>query len=649
MPSNFSWSYKRSYKIGYVWQDLCDDDLIFPAHGCEYVLKGSEIMTEAYADKRRYSSVLCPRDDNQELSKTCRESVASSLTDVSLKECAVLGKSTEGAEVEYLADGASISNSRSHIIFEFGKLKGDLPINSLRSPGKAQDIPSSDGRLYSATGTFSDGNVQNVRKHLATKSCPHVSMVENGTDAATQTEEENTQILRSGSKRGPVKVGKDGTIPQIPLDLKKIDMSSSPSSPSTTSPAAYTSESTVENPSCIDKNGGTPGPWKRATEDQDDIEAGIPNQTSIRKFSASQDPRGEEAPTRPKAKHSGASSLLQLVSCGGLDIKQQILPMSLYLKSKGSQRSTENFCDVLYTGQSRSWNRFGKSSSKLKDETATCLSSPISPISERLVNSQTGTSLGMRIKDSCVTPRSLPSEAALPDVISISRSSVSDRSTNVSRELDYQTDAHSKRKHSGEILKGSPRLRRESLDGQTESPRSKTSGEIKGSPLFMARECLGRRGPASGSLQKDVGDKSASKPGSGALSDWEVRDTVNSVKRGLAMGEKGRYVSMAQLWEELLAPKGDFKDGDKARQSLGCDVWERTLQNAVDLSLPPLEFVLLHECPHCSRKFKPELLKAHVKGCSTVKCSKVGAPGRSPKSDTNIRQRFLRTSPPATK
>eukprot|EP00250_Pteridium_aquilinum_P029370 c3918_g1_i1 orf=58-381(+) len=34
MTSAFAWSYKRSYKQGYVWQDLeCDDDLIFPAHG----------------------------------------------------------------------------------------------------------------------------------------------------------------------------------------------------------------------------------------------------------------------------------------------------------------------------------------------------------------------------------------------------------------------------------------------------------------------------------------------------------------------------------------------------------------------------------------------------------------------------------------
>lgn len=37
----------RSYKSGYVWHDLCDDDLILPAHGNEYVLKGSELFEES--------------------------------------------------------------------------------------------------------------------------------------------------------------------------------------------------------------------------------------------------------------------------------------------------------------------------------------------------------------------------------------------------------------------------------------------------------------------------------------------------------------------------------------------------------------------------------------------------------------------------
>lgn len=44
MASMYSWSCKRSYKNGFVWHDLSEDDLILPANDNEYVLKGSELL-----------------------------------------------------------------------------------------------------------------------------------------------------------------------------------------------------------------------------------------------------------------------------------------------------------------------------------------------------------------------------------------------------------------------------------------------------------------------------------------------------------------------------------------------------------------------------------------------------------------------------
>ncbi|RLN30695.1 uncharacterized protein C2845_PM05G19540 [Panicum miliaceum] len=45
MPAMYAWSSKRSYRNGYVWQDLAEDDLVHPAHGTdEYVLKGSPLI-----------------------------------------------------------------------------------------------------------------------------------------------------------------------------------------------------------------------------------------------------------------------------------------------------------------------------------------------------------------------------------------------------------------------------------------------------------------------------------------------------------------------------------------------------------------------------------------------------------------------------
>ncbi|PSS36705.1 Protein UPSTREAM OF FLC like [Actinidia chinensis var. chinensis] len=46
MPSLYSWSCKRSYKNGYVWNDLAENDIIHPSEGAEYVLKGSELIKE---------------------------------------------------------------------------------------------------------------------------------------------------------------------------------------------------------------------------------------------------------------------------------------------------------------------------------------------------------------------------------------------------------------------------------------------------------------------------------------------------------------------------------------------------------------------------------------------------------------------------
>lgn len=44
MAGMYCWSAKRSYKNGFVWHDLAENDFIYPAHGQEYVLKGSELL-----------------------------------------------------------------------------------------------------------------------------------------------------------------------------------------------------------------------------------------------------------------------------------------------------------------------------------------------------------------------------------------------------------------------------------------------------------------------------------------------------------------------------------------------------------------------------------------------------------------------------
>ncbi|MCO5612498.1 hypothetical protein L7F22_066766 [Adiantum nelumboides] len=47
MPNSFAWSYKRTYKNGFIWHDLGDNDLIQPLSKNEYVLMGSELKEQA--------------------------------------------------------------------------------------------------------------------------------------------------------------------------------------------------------------------------------------------------------------------------------------------------------------------------------------------------------------------------------------------------------------------------------------------------------------------------------------------------------------------------------------------------------------------------------------------------------------------------
>ncbi|KAM0919266.1 hypothetical protein ACQ4PT_008213 [Festuca glaucescens] len=57
MAAKYSWSCKRRYKNGFVWHDLSEGDLLLPAQGTEYVLKGSELqLDQATPDHQQDSS-----------------------------------------------------------------------------------------------------------------------------------------------------------------------------------------------------------------------------------------------------------------------------------------------------------------------------------------------------------------------------------------------------------------------------------------------------------------------------------------------------------------------------------------------------------------------------------------------------------------
>ncbi|KAL4193191.1 hypothetical protein AMTRI_Chr06g175690 [Amborella trichopoda] len=85
MTAMYSWSCKRSYKSGFVWHDLSEDDLIHPVNGNEYVLKGSELLDEPSPD--RYQPIKLQQQPQLQASPKqqqlllCQEASSSSITE----------------------------------------------------------------------------------------------------------------------------------------------------------------------------------------------------------------------------------------------------------------------------------------------------------------------------------------------------------------------------------------------------------------------------------------------------------------------------------------------------------------------------------------------------------------------------------------
>ncbi|KAK9279861.1 hypothetical protein L1049_013543 [Liquidambar formosana] len=98
MPSMYSWSCKRSYKSGFVWHDLCEDDLILPAHGNEYVLKGSELFEDSNPD--HFSAV---RNTKMQNPKQLPEPASSRSQDDSSSSSSMNGKEAKHSQEDELS------------------------------------------------------------------------------------------------------------------------------------------------------------------------------------------------------------------------------------------------------------------------------------------------------------------------------------------------------------------------------------------------------------------------------------------------------------------------------------------------------------------------------------------------------------------
>ncbi|XP_050368312.1 protein SOSEKI 3 [Argentina anserina] len=157
IASMYSWSSKRSYKNGYVWHDLSEDDVILPAHGDEYVLKGSEIFDESNSD--RFSPIANVKIQSL---KQLPEPTSSRSQDDSSSSSSLNGKETKHLQEDELSPPVERPGGSSSVSPESGKNSswgGSLSLTEYK-------VYKSDGLADASTQTE-----ENVNKPKALETC----------------------------------------------------------------------------------------------------------------------------------------------------------------------------------------------------------------------------------------------------------------------------------------------------------------------------------------------------------------------------------------------------------------------------------------------------------------------------------------------
>ncbi|XP_058096730.1 protein SOSEKI 2 [Magnolia sinica] len=153
MPSLFSWSCKRSYKNGYVWNDLAENDVIYPAEGAEYVLKGSEII-EGCAERFHQLQVSNRKQNPEAKFLPKRDPHAGNRSRGSREEEA--GEET-GEEEEEEEKGSNNSSNTLHSRCSRGVSTDEMEENeNPKSQNNVTELDMDDGSPPSTSSTISE-------------------------------------------------------------------------------------------------------------------------------------------------------------------------------------------------------------------------------------------------------------------------------------------------------------------------------------------------------------------------------------------------------------------------------------------------------------------------------------------------------------
>ncbi|XP_023638579.1 protein UPSTREAM OF FLC isoform X2 [Capsella rubella] len=147
MACLYSWSSKRTYKNGFVWHDLSEEDFIFPVHGKEYVLKGSQILDlDDKSGKESNISAVVTHRRNQSWSSNDQYKVYKSSAESSSRKLAT-DASTQTDNHRRRKHIAKEEVEEVNEITELSREEITSPPPSDSSPETLESLMKADGRL----------------------------------------------------------------------------------------------------------------------------------------------------------------------------------------------------------------------------------------------------------------------------------------------------------------------------------------------------------------------------------------------------------------------------------------------------------------------------------------------------------------------
>ncbi|KAF6171496.1 hypothetical protein GIB67_018020 [Kingdonia uniflora] len=265
MPSMYSWSCKRSYKSGFVWHDLCENDLILPAHGSEYVLKGSELFEDSHSGR------LGPNSNTKSMNS--RQLQLQEPTSSRSHESSSSFSSMARKEMKNISDDEISPPLRR-------------PDSSDTSPeSRVEKNPSSAGSLSLTEFKVHKGD---GGADASTQTEEHVRRVKDAQETCTRgvsTDDGSLQLERYENQRSQTEEAKENS------DICRGDISPPPSSSSTSSSGGKTE--TLESL----------------------IRADASKMNGFRIL------QEEELHELPNTKLRASNMLMQLISCGSISVK----------------------------------------------------------------------------------------------------------------------------------------------------------------------------------------------------------------------------------------------------------------------------------------------------------------------------------------